>query len=147
MHPVCLPSTWNLIHSRTSENIIYQMDKLIPGVRVLNQYNGQWRANCCFLRPFRTEKDSEIIQSDTLTSQGGNLKLREITDFPKVTRQVHEQARTVLGSPDGLHCAVLTFRASPKQTWWSHPQLQAQPSLEEARQQHRLRVGYTANHP
>lgn len=77
-------------------------------MEAFKQHKGQWRANCCFLRLCRPKKGSEI-QSDTLTLQQRNPKLREIKDLPKSSRQVHEQVRAVCESSDGLHCAVLTF--------------------------------------
>lgn len=92
-------------------------------------------------------KKTEMIQSDTLTSPGRNWKLREINDLPKVPQQIHEQARTVFESSDGLSCAVLTFQASLKQRWQLHTEHQAKASLECARQQHRLGVKCTATHP
>lgn len=77
-------------------------------MEVLNNAMSSEEQTVVSLDPLELKK-TEMIQSDYLTLPGRNRKLREINDLAKVPQQIHEQARTVFESSDGLSCAVLTF--------------------------------------
>lgn len=114
---------------------------------MLNQYNGQWRAKCCFLRPFRIKTLRSFSLIPTLHKGRIRSSKKRSSGSPSAPQQVHERPRAASGSSDGLHCAVLTFRASLKHQWWSRTELWAQASLEGTRQQHKLGGRCTAHHP
>ena len=85
------------------------------------------------------------MPSDTLTSQGTNLKLEKLNDLPKVAQQVHEWATPVSSSSKGLPCMVFPVeQGGPPRTEMS---AQTFSFLEVARQQHSLSMRYPTNYP